>query len=87
MLYLAALPSAYDVAVLLSGDLDYSPALRAVRALGKRTMVASLFGSCAGDLKKDSSLGDLYDVPALDVEAFLFRDENEGRNNAEIPLL
>jgi len=41
MLYFAALPAAYDVAVLVTGDQDYVPVVRAVRSLGKRTMLAS----------------------------------------------
>lgn len=42
MLYYAAMPSAYDVAVLVSDNLVYAPPLHAVRLLGKRTQVVSL---------------------------------------------
>jgi uncharacterized LabA/DUF88 family protein len=40
MIRLAAI-DAYDVAVLLSGDADYAPALEAVRQLGKQAYVAT----------------------------------------------
>ena len=42
MLYYAAMPSAYDVVILVSDNLVYAPPLRAVRLLGKRTQVVSL---------------------------------------------
>ena len=42
MLYYAAMPSAYDVAILVSDNLVYAPPLHAVRLLGKRTQVVSL---------------------------------------------
>ena len=42
MLYYAALPAVYDVAILVSDDLVYAPLLYAVRQLGKRTQVVSL---------------------------------------------
>jgi cold shock CspA family protein/uncharacterized LabA/DUF88 family protein len=47
MLYYAAAPSAYDVAVPVIGDDDYVPALQYVRRLGKRVVVASVRGSCS----------------------------------------
>jgi uncharacterized LabA/DUF88 family protein len=73
MLYLAALPNAYDVAVLVSGDRDYVPVLRAVRELGKRTMLASFLNidSCAKVFKEDASMGNLWDIPHLDLQAIL----------------
>jgi len=47
MVYYAALPSAYDVAVPVIGDDDYVPALQHVRRLGKRVAIASVRGSCS----------------------------------------
>ncbi len=44
MLFYAGLPSAYDVAVLISDDVVYSPALRRVRLLGKRAKIVSIHG-------------------------------------------
>ena len=42
MRYYAAMPSAYDVAIVVSDNLVYAPPLHAVRLLGKRTQVVSL---------------------------------------------
>lgn len=47
MVYYAALPGAYDVAVPVIGDDDYVPALQLVRRLGKRVAIASVRGSCS----------------------------------------
>ena len=76
MLYFAAIPAAYDVAVLISGDRDYKPVLRAVRSLGKRTMLASFLElpSCAHDLKAKTAMGDLWDIPPLDLAPALKRN-------------
>jgi uncharacterized LabA/DUF88 family protein len=46
MLYFAAIPYAYDIAVAIIGDADYKPVLQRVRHLGKRVMIASIRGSC-----------------------------------------
>lgn len=47
MLYYAAIPNAYDVALPVIGDDDYVPALQHVRRLGKRVVIASVRGSCS----------------------------------------
>jgi uncharacterized LabA/DUF88 family protein len=45
----AAVPNAYDVAVLVIGDRDYVPALQTIRRMGKRVAIASIRDSCAFD--------------------------------------
>jgi cold shock CspA family protein len=47
MLYYAAIPNAYDIAVGVLGDQDFKPVLQHVRRLGKRVAIASIKGSCA----------------------------------------
>ena len=42
MTYLATIPGAFDVAVLVGGDADYVPVLRRVRALGKRVQLVAM---------------------------------------------
>lgn len=42
MTYLATLPGAYDVAVLVGGDADYVPVLRRIRRLGKRVQLVAM---------------------------------------------
>ncbi|HWR81799.1 MAG TPA: NYN domain-containing protein [Candidatus Deferrimicrobium sp.] len=46
LLYFAAIPYAYDIAIAVLGDRDYKPVLQAVRRLGKRVAIASIKGSC-----------------------------------------
>jgi cold shock CspA family protein/uncharacterized LabA/DUF88 family protein len=46
MLYYAAIPYAYDVALCVIGDRDYRPVLQATRRLGKRVAIASIQGCC-----------------------------------------
>ena len=41
MLFYAAQPGAYDIAVLIGDDSDYAPALRKLRLMGKRVQVVS----------------------------------------------
>src|SRR5437899_5914086 len=50
MLYFAAIPFAYDIAIAVVGDQDFKPVLQHVRRLGKRVAIASIKGSCADDL-------------------------------------
>lgn len=78
MLYFAAIPGAYDVAVLVSGDTDYVPVLRAVRALGKRVLVAFVGGDRprAPLLCDDSKgSGDVWDVPPFDIASCLHQED------------
>jgi cold shock CspA family protein len=50
MLFLAAMPHAYDVALAVLGDQDFKPVLQHVRLLGKRVAIASIRGCCSPDL-------------------------------------
>ena len=50
MLYYAAMPSAYDIAIAVLGDRDFAPVLQHVRRLGKRVAIASIRGTCAEEL-------------------------------------
>lgn len=49
MLYYAAIPQAYDIAIAIIGDRDYIPVLQLVRRLAKRVAIASIRGSCASE--------------------------------------
>lgn len=72
VLYHAAIPHAYDVAVLLAGDLDYLPMIRRVRSLGKRTLLVALkeIGSYFPTSKTLLEASNLFDLPHL------FLDDN-----------
>jgi cold shock CspA family protein len=47
MLYLAAVPFAYDIAIAVLGDQDFKPVLQHVRRFGKRVAIASIKESCS----------------------------------------
>jgi cold shock CspA family protein len=46
MMYYAAVPGSYDVAITVVGDQDFKPVLQYARRLGKRTAIASIKNSC-----------------------------------------
>ncbi|MFH1737745.1 MAG: cold shock domain-containing protein, partial [bacterium] len=68
VLFYAAMPYAYDIAIAVVGDRDFIPVFQAVRRLGKRVAIASIHGCCAADyfdLEDRAHLRDL-DVIWLD---------------------
>lgn len=65
MLYYAAIPQAYDVAVAIIGDQDYVPVLQHVRRLAKRVAVASVRGSCAWEYADPIDTQRVKDVDIL----------------------
>ncbi len=68
MLYLAAIPAAYDIAIAVVGDQDFIPVLQHVRRLGKRVAIASIRGSCAPELSdpRDEARVKDFDIIWLD---------------------
>lgn len=73
MLSLAHVPGAYDIAVLVSGDKDFMPALDKVRQQGKRTAICSMRNSCNKDLSSiDANIRD-FEMIWLDenLDAFM----------------
>lgn len=50
MLYMATVPDGYDIAVIITGDKDFIPALHKTRMKGKRVAVCSIRNSCNRDL-------------------------------------
>ncbi|CAM9093793.1 unnamed protein product [Phaeothamnion confervicola] len=46
MLHYATIPEAYDIAVLVTGDKDFMPAMSRTRQKGKRVCLASMRNSC-----------------------------------------
>lgn len=65
MLYYATVPDTYDIAVLLSGDKDYMPAMIRTRQKGRRVGLASTRTACNRVLRENSNIKD-YDVVFLD---------------------
>ena len=68
MLHYATVPNAFDVAVLVSGDRDFIPALVRTRQKGKRICVCSMRDSASKE----------YEDPAANVKDFgvLWLDEH-----------
>jgi len=46
MLHYATVPDAYDIAVVVTGDKDFMPALKRTRQKGKRVALASMMPGC-----------------------------------------
>ena len=66
MLYMATVPNAYDIAVIVTGDMDFMPALEKTRLLGKRTAICSFRNGINQDmLASDARIRD-FDVIWLD---------------------
>jgi cold shock CspA family protein len=65
MMFYAALPNAYDVAVAVIGDQDFKPLVQHVRRLGKRVAIASIRGSCAPELSDPRDEAHLKDFDIL----------------------
>lgn len=68
MMFYAALPNAYDIAIAVVGDQDFKPVFQHVRRLGKRVAIASVKASCAPDLSdsRDEAHVRDFDVIWLD---------------------
>jgi len=49
ILFNAAIPHAYDIAIAVIGDRDFVPVFQAARRLGKRVALASIRGCCSSD--------------------------------------
>ncbi len=65
MLYFAALPLAYDIAIVIGGDRDYVPVLQKVRLLGKRAAIASIHGACSFELSEGKNLKGVRDFDVI----------------------
>lgn len=55
MMHYATVPGAYDIAVLVSGDKDFMPALARIRQKGKRVALCSMRNCCSRDLVEPSA--------------------------------
>jgi len=75
MLYYAAIPHAYDIAVAVVGDKDFIPVLQYVRRLGKRVAIASIKGSCAQEYADPKDETRVKDFDLIWLEDLLDRLE------------
>lgn len=71
MLYFAAVPAAYDIAIAVVGDQDFVPAFQHVRRLGKRVAIASIKGSCAPELADPRDVARVKDFDIIWLDDLL----------------
>ena len=68
MLHYATVPNAYDIALLLSGDKDYVPAMIRCRQKGSKVGLVSMRSACNRALRERS---DIKDYDAIFIEDYL----------------
>jgi len=66
LLYLSTVPNAFDIAVLVSGDKDYLPALEKARLLSKRVAICSMRNFCNRDFFREKNRIRDFDVIWID---------------------
>lgn len=64
----AVVPGVYDIAVVVTGDDDFVPALQGVRNLGKRVMLVSIRRVCAAAYRNLIDRLGVRDVPTVFLE-------------------
>ena len=75
MLYYAAVPYAYDIAIAVVGDQDFKPVFQHVRRLGKRVAIASIKGSCTPDFADPRDEARVRDFDIIWLDDLLHRLE------------
>ncbi|CAM9381274.1 unnamed protein product [Chrysoparadoxa australica] len=69
MLNCATVPDPYDIAVLVTGDKDFVPAMRGVRQKGKRVALTTMRNSCNRHLYDPSN--HTVDLPIIWIDEYL----------------
>ena len=75
MLYYAAIPQVYDIAIAVVGDQDFKPVLQHVRRLGKRVAIASIKNSCSPDYYDTRDEARVRDFDTIWLDELLARLE------------
>lgn len=81
MLHYATVPNAFDMAVILTGDKDFVPALVRTRQKGKEVVICSMKSGCNRVLYESPHIRD-YDVVWLEncLDGFIIPIPEEERN-------
>jgi hypothetical protein len=89
MLYMSAIPDAFDIAVIVTGDKDFIPALEKTRMRAKKVAICSVRSSCNKDLIKPESRVRDFDVIWLDdyVDDLLIPRRDNSRLGEWYPVL
>ncbi len=77
VMYFAAIPHAYDIAIAVIGDRDFSPVLYHVRLLGKRVAIASIKNSCPNEFSDPCDEARLKDFDIIWVDDLLHEVERK----------
>jgi cold shock CspA family protein/uncharacterized LabA/DUF88 family protein len=75
MMYYAAIPQVYDIALAVLGDQDFKPVLQHLRRLGKRVALASIRGSCSPELADPKDAAKVRDFDMIWLDDLLHRLE------------
>lgn len=75
IMFYAALPYAYDIAILVGGDRDYIPVLKKVRQLGKRVAITSIKNSCPREFRDTANPLGLRDFDIIWMDDKKIMDE------------
>ncbi len=71
LLYNAAMPDAFDVAICLLGERDFKPVLKHVRQLGKRVALASIKDGCDSEIAEGPDEETIRDFDMIWLEDLL----------------
>jgi len=75
MMFYAAIPSAFDIAVIVTGDQDFKPALQHTRKLGRRVAIASIKESCSMEFADPRDEARVKDFDTIWLDDILSRLE------------
>ncbi len=71
LLYNAAIPEAFDVAICLLGEREFKPVLKNLRQLGKRVAIASIKEGCDNELSEQSDQETIRDFDMIWLDDLL----------------
>jgi uncharacterized LabA/DUF88 family protein len=71
MLYLATVPDSYDIAIIVTGNKDFMPAMEKTRLFGKRVALCSVRNSCNRDLDKPEAPIKIKDFDVVWLDDYL----------------
>jgi hypothetical protein len=88
MLHYATVPDAYDIAILVTGDKDFMPAMARTRQKGRRVALASMRNGCNNDLTHPSAHVRDFEVIWLEdhLRDLIEIDPNSVQLAADAPL-
>ncbi len=89
LMYYAAIPHAYDLAIVVVGEQDFVPVLQAVRRLGKRVAIASIRECCCPEFSDPYDNARVKDLSTIWLDELLDRLElvyERKRLKCESPL-